>query len=109
MLTVHVHGHRRSGRRNRPTGFDRQGLCVDHSYIVFLFIVVVNCALAVGDGLFYPTFQIDGFHYSFLHRIYRSGILAVAVKGEDKLRRRIIDKGVGVRRILDFGRRLQAL
>src|ERR1700730_7967014 len=111
MLTVHGHARGRSGRRYRPTSFDCECVCVDDGYVASRFIVVVNGALTIGDGLFWPTTHVDDFHYSFLNRIYNGGILAVAVKGKDKLGRGIVDNGVHVRArgVFDFARDLQGL
>ena len=84
-------------------------MCVDDGHVVFLFIVIVKGAFTVGDGLFYRAAHVDDFHYRFLDRIYNREILAVAIKGKDKLGRGIIGKGVRVRGAFDFAGDLQGL
>src|ERR1700676_3076222 len=109
MLTVHGDRGRRSGWRNGPTRFNCQSTCVDSGHIAFLFVVIVNGALTIGDGLFWRAAHVDEFHDSFLDRVYNCGVLTLAIKGKDKLGRGIVDNGVRVRRALDFVGDLQGL
>ena len=107
MLTVDCNGHRCSCRRNGPTGFDRKSGRVDDGHIAFLFIVVVQQAFTISHALFHRTAHVDDFHYSFLGRVYNSGIGAVAVKGKNKLGGRVVDNRVGILGAFDFVRDLK--
>src|SRR3984893_11901497 len=109
MLAVHSNGRRRSGRSDGPTSFDGELVCIDGGHVAFLFIVIVNGALTISDGLFWRAAHVDEFHYRFLDRIYNCGVFAVAIKGKDKLGRGIVENGVRVRRAFDLARDLQGL
>src|SRR5205807_5521677 len=69
VLPVHGHGHRRSGRRNRPSSFDRERARVDRDHVVFFLVIVVNHSLAIGDRELYTAAQIDGLHYRLFYWI----------------------------------------
>ena len=107
MLAIHFQGHRRSRGRYRPAGFHGESLRVHNGHVIFLFVVVVEHALAVGHGLFDRATHVDGLHYSLLDRIDNRGILAVAIKGKHKLGRGIVGDGVRVWIAFDLIRDLQ--
>src|SRR3984957_19762929 len=109
MLPVHGHGHGASGGRQGPAGLDFESVCIKDGYVAFLFIIVKNGALAIGNGIFHTAPHSDDFHYSFLDWIDDSRILAVAIECKDKFGRGIVDYGVGVRGAFDFARDLQGL
>jgi hypothetical protein len=43
----------------KATSFDFECACVTAANVVFRFIVVVNCALTIGNGIFYTAAHVD--------------------------------------------------
>src|SRR5436309_15135780 len=83
----------RRGRAASGVGHDELvGIDLNHSALVFK--VVVDAALAVGDGKLRLASQGDGARHCSRSRVNGRRIAAVAVEGEYTLRGGIINNGV---------------
>lgn len=101
MLDVDGESGGRSGRGERPAGFNFQRVGVDGDEFGFVFDVDEDGAFAVGDGEFGAAAEVDGADDGAGLGVNHSGAVGIAVHDEDALGEWVVEDGVGV--LVGFG------
>src|SRR5439155_8316248 len=109
VFAVHCDGDGLAGRRDLPSRFDYQFAGIDGNYLVRVFEVVVDRALAIGYGLLRSTTQWNRAEDRSLGWIHTRGIFATSVEHKETLGCRIIKNRVGVTAGLDLTENFESL